>query len=77
MEFLENYKWSSFPDYIGKKNFPSVTQREFMLDFWGNEGGYKKEVENWFNNQTTGNNGDMLHGLQGLSHEILFEENEK
>src|SRR3989344_1570985 len=32
MEFLENYRWSSFPDYIGKKNFPSVTQREFLTD---------------------------------------------
>lgn len=25
IEFLENYKWSSYQDYIGKKNFPSVT----------------------------------------------------
>jgi len=29
MKFLENYRWSSFLDYIGKKNFPSVTRENF------------------------------------------------
>lgn len=47
MEFLENYRWSSFPDYIGKKNFPSVTQRDFLLDFFGGEEKYKKETKEW------------------------------
>jgi len=46
-EFLENYRWSSFADYIGKKNFPSVTQREFLLDFWGGEAKYKKAAKEW------------------------------
>src|SRR3989344_8067514 len=32
LEFLENYRWSSYLDYIGKKNFPSVTQRDFLLN---------------------------------------------
>ena len=40
--FLENYKWSSFPDYIGKKNFPSVTKRDFVLKIFGGEAGYKR-----------------------------------
>ncbi len=39
LEFLENYKWSSYSDYIGKKNFPSVTDREFMLEIMGGEKG--------------------------------------
>ncbi len=47
MEFLENYRWSSFPDYIGKKNFPSVTQREFLLDFFGGSEQYKKDTVKW------------------------------
>lgn len=45
MKFLENYRWSSFPDYIGKKNFPSVTSRKFLLDFFTGEKNYKKETE--------------------------------
>lgn len=47
MEFLENYRWSSFMDYAGEKNFPSVTQREFLLDFFGGEKEYKKETKKW------------------------------
>ena len=44
---LEQYRWSSFPDYIGKKNFPSITSREFLLDFYGSEEKYKKEAREW------------------------------
>lgn len=47
MDFLENYRWSSFPDYIGKKNFPSVTSRQFFLEFWGGKKEYQKETERW------------------------------
>jgi len=46
-EFLESYRWSSHLDYIGKKNFPSVTQREFLLKIFGEPKNYKKEVTNW------------------------------
>ncbi|MBI2056046.1 MAG: transposase [Candidatus Sungbacteria bacterium] len=41
MKFLENYRWSSFPDYIGKMNFPSVTNKEFLLNFFGSTNSYK------------------------------------
>lgn len=44
MKFLENYRWSSFPDYIGKRNFPSVTQRKFLLQFFGGPEAYKKQT---------------------------------
>ena len=46
-KFLENYRWSSFPDYIGKKNFPSVTQRDFLLGFFDGPEQYKKDVLRW------------------------------
>lgn len=49
MKFLEEYKWSSYQDYIGKNNFPSVTQREFLLNFFGETKTYKKEMINWLN----------------------------
>ncbi|MCF7835733.1 MAG: transposase [Candidatus Marinimicrobia bacterium] len=47
MKFLEDYRWSSYMDYIGKENFPSVTQREFLLDFYGGPEKYKKETKEW------------------------------
>lgn len=48
IEFLENkYRWSSYPDYIGKKNFPSVTDREFILKIMDRERGCKEFVDAW------------------------------
>ncbi len=47
INFLENYKWSSYPDYIGKKNFPSVTKRDFLLNVMGEEEGCRKFIESW------------------------------
>jgi len=44
IKYLQNYRWSSFPDYIGKKNFPSVTSRDFLLDFFGGPKEYLKET---------------------------------
>ncbi len=47
VRFLDNYRWSSHLDYTGKKNFPSVTQREFLLDFFGGPKQYQKELLCW------------------------------
>lgn len=47
IKFLENYKWSSCPDYIGSKNFPSVTDREFILKIMNGEEGCQEFVESW------------------------------
>lgn len=44
MKFLENYRWSSYLDYIGIKNFPSVTQRDFLKE---NMKGHRREIRNW------------------------------
>lgn len=47
IEFLENYRWSSHLDYIGKKNFPSVTNRQFLLEVFGGNKVYKKNIRQW------------------------------
>ncbi len=47
IKFLENYRWSSFLDYIGKKNFPSVTSRRFLLDFFDGPEQYKADTLKW------------------------------
>jgi len=43
-EFLRNYRWSSHLDYLGEKNFPSVTDRKFFLEYFGGEKGYARSV---------------------------------
>lgn len=45
--FLKNYRWSSFLDYAGKKNFPSVTQRNFLSKVFGKHGHHEKDLEKW------------------------------
>lgn len=45
--FLEGYKWSSYPDYLNKKNFPSVTSRDFILKVFGSPELMKKFVDSW------------------------------
>ncbi|MBI2046249.1 MAG: transposase [Parcubacteria group bacterium] len=44
MKYLESYRWSSHLDYLGKKNFPSVTQRDFFLESFGGEKKYQNSV---------------------------------
>jgi putative transposase len=46
-EFLENYRWSSHSDYLGKENFPLVTQRDFLLDFFGGTNQYQIAFKQW------------------------------
>ena len=46
-EFLENNKRHSYVDYLGKENFPSVTQRDFFLEFMGGPEGCRAGIDNW------------------------------
>ena len=47
LHFLKDYKWSSYQDCIGIKNFPSVTERKFVLEVMGGTKGCKKSVREW------------------------------
>lgn len=47
-DFLSSYRWSSYPDYIGATNFPSVTTRTLLLSmFDNNPRAYKQFVLEW------------------------------
>ncbi len=50
IEFLEDeYRWSSYWDYLGKKNFPSITEaeRDFLTEVMGGIQGCKQAVSDW------------------------------
>ena len=47
MKFLEEYKWSSYLDYLGNKNFPSLTNREFLTEIMGGLKECKRLVDDW------------------------------
>ncbi len=48
--YLKTYRWSSHLDYLGKKNFPSLTQRNFYLKFFDGEKGYRESMSNMLHN---------------------------
>lgn len=50
LKFLDSYRWSSHLDYAGKKNFPSVTHREFLTECFGGPEQYKQNLKQWLQN---------------------------
>jgi len=66
MLYLTDYRWSSFPDYIGIKNFPSVTYREFILSIFGGDKQYKAHTEDCLKA------GDQEQWLQSI-HDMVID----
>lgn len=61
IKFLEEkYRWSSFFDFIGKKNFPSVSSRDFFSEFFGGEKGCKEVIKNWVKYKEFDDFGDII-----------------
>jgi len=46
-DFLEKYKWSSHLDYLGKRNFPSLINKNFLLNYFDGTQGYKEFFIDW------------------------------
>lgn len=49
LKFLEKKKnrWSSYQDYLGIKNFPSLITSDFLFKFFGGPEGYRNFFRNW------------------------------
>ena len=45
LKFLDTYRWSSHQDYLGRKNFSSLTQRNFLLEYFGGADKYRQSVK--------------------------------
>lgn len=69
MAALNRYRWSSHLDYWGKKNFPSVTQRDFFRKIIGIEGDYQGAIEQWLR--------DIVQKLQDKNMKPLTLEERK
>lgn len=54
MDFLNSYRWSSHLDYTGQRNFPSVTQRNFLLEVFDGENGYREKIKEWLDEISVG-----------------------
>lgn len=48
IDYLYSYRWSSLLDYIGKNNFPSVIDKDFLLGYFDNDTlAYFKFIMDW------------------------------
>lgn len=47
IDWASSYKWSSYKNYLGEKNFSGVTKRDFFLEFFNGANGCKEVVEDW------------------------------
>ncbi len=74
IEFLNNYRWSSYPDSIGNDNFPSVTQRDVIwkifggsdVDFQQSKKIIKNHTENWIKSKS-----DYWRGITRIGNAML------
>ena len=46
-KFLESYKWSSYRDYIGKRNFPSLINKDIVTAYFARPEDYRAFVEDY------------------------------
>ena len=58
-KYLESYRWSSHLDYLGINSFPSVTQRDILLDLFGGDQNYIEETQKMLESFTV----DMIFDL--------------
>lgn len=49
IEFLDNYKWFSHSDYIGKSDFSLVLQKDFLNEYFGGTPEYVKAFSDFIN----------------------------
>lgn len=49
LEMLKKYRWSSYLDYIGIKNFPSIISLELRNSLWGSKKRYKDDLKDCYN----------------------------
>ncbi len=47
LKFLDSYRWSSFRDYCGKKNFSSLINRSFVKETFKSPSAYRDEISEW------------------------------
>lgn len=57
LEYLDEYRWSSYLDYCGKKNFPSIITKNLFGEMFNN---YREAVENYLKDAETSSAVDFI-----------------
>ncbi|MFT7507293.1 MAG: putative transposase [Acidimicrobiales bacterium] len=59
-ESLKNYRWSSYQDYIGMNNFPSVISKRLLTQTLGNEQRQTDEIKNIIMTRSLAENSESI-----------------
>lgn len=59
-KYLEKYRWSSYLDYMGVRNFPSIIYTKLLKEMFGKKSTQKKEIENVITNSDISEEGNLL-----------------
>ena len=51
MNFLKNYKWSSFLDLIGFENFPLLVNKDQLLELLDENFSFEESVKDWLSHK--------------------------
>ncbi len=57
LEYLQNYRWSSYPDYCGMQNFPSILTTSLFSKALGT--GYSSSLKEYLNDRISGEELDL------------------
>lgn len=57
---LETYRWSSHLDYLGVKNFPSITRRDELQELLGRRATYEKTTTGIISDPELAGGGDVI-----------------
>ena len=62
LRFLETYNWSSYLDFIGKKNFPEVIKKDFLSEIYHHRTAlqYKQNIREWLSEFDTEKISDVV-----------------
>lgn len=52
LEFLNQYKWSSYLDYMDQSNYPSIIYKDLLSEILGNPSQQTKVLKEWFRGDT-------------------------
>ncbi|MEK7193127.1 MAG: transposase, partial [Patescibacteria group bacterium] len=66
MTFLNNYKWSSYSDYSGKNNYPSLIYKDLLVDVLGGPVEHEKGMREWLKSMS-------FESIEGMSFESRLD----
>ncbi|HEY4523017.1 MAG TPA: transposase [Candidatus Paceibacterota bacterium] len=60
LDHLTAYRWSSHLDYLGMRNFPSITRRDELSELLGNQATYEQTIADIISNPELAQGGNEL-----------------